>query len=102
MYHFNKKQKIILGVLIAIIGGFIYYYVYAREDNDSSQINLENDIEIQEKKEEEEEYSDDRIFIHVSGAVNKEGIIELRIDSRVADAIDKARRHKRRCKCERY
>lgn len=45
MYNFSKKQKIILGIIIAIIVGFICYYVYAREEVDVSSTNLENNIE---------------------------------------------------------
>ena len=89
MYNFNKKQKIVLGILVAIVAGFICYYVYAKEDNASTQIDIENTIETQED-EENKSYSDDMIFVHMSGAVNKEGLIELKADSRIADAIDKA------------
>lgn len=94
MYHFDKKQKIILGIITAIVVGFICYYVYAKED---TQVNLENNIELQNEEEPEEGYSDDRIFIHVSGAVNKGGVVELKVNSRISDAIEKARRSKRRC-----
>lgn len=89
MYNFNKKQKIVLGILVGIVAGFICYYVYAKEDNASTQIDIENTIETQED-EENKSYSDDMIFVHMSGAVNKEGLIELKADSRIADAIDKA------------
>lgn len=90
MYNFNKKQKIILGILIAIVAGFICYYVYAKED-DNTPINLENNIETEENEiEKKEAYSDDIILVHISGAVNKEGVIELKINSRISDAIDKA------------
>ena len=98
MYNFNKKQKIILGIITAIVAGFICYYVYAKEENDYTQLALENNLEIQsEEIEEQEGYSDDRILVHVSGAVNKEGVVELKIDSRISDAIEKARRNTRRC-----
>lgn len=90
MYNFSKKQKIILGILIVIVAGFICYYVYAQDqDNSTTQIDLESDIETKEKKQ-EEKYSDDKILVHVSGAVNKEGLVELKVNSRIADAIDKA------------
>ena len=103
MYNFNKKQKIILGVLTAIVVGFICYYVYAKEDSNKEQLELEKNLEIEsENTEEQEGYSDDRILVHVSGAVNKEGLVELKADSRVSDAIDKARRSKRRCLYRRY
>lgn len=90
MYNFSKKQKIILGILIVIVAGFICYYVYAQDqDNSTTQIDLESDIETKEEKQ-EEKYSDDKILVHVSGAVNKEGLVELKVNSRIADAIDKA------------
>lgn len=96
MYNFSQKQKIILGILTAVVAGFICYYVYAKEDNQSTQIELENNLKIQEETE-EDGYSDDIILVHVSGAVNEEGIVELKVDSRISDAIDKARRSKGRC-----
>ena len=37
MYNLNKKQKIILGIAIAIVAGFICYYVYAKEDNSNTR-----------------------------------------------------------------
>lgn len=98
MYNLNKKQKIILGILTAIVVGFICYYVYAKEDSNNTQLELENNLAIQNQETEEQEgYSDDRILVHVSGAVNKEGVVELKANSRIADAIDKARRGERRC-----
>ena len=90
MYNFSKKQKIILGIILAIIVGFICYYVYAKEEVDTSSLDLESNIEVQEETKEKQEFSDDRILVHISGAVNKEGIVELKIDSRISDAIDKA------------
>lgn len=101
MYNFNKKQKIILGILTVIVTGFICYYVYAKEDNQGIQTleNNENNIEIQNEQKREEQYVDDTILVHVSGAVNKEGLVELKVGSRVSEAIDKARRSKGRCIC---
>lgn len=90
MYHIDKKQKIILGILLAIVAGFICYYVYAKEEDNSTQIDWENNAEIEEPTEEKEKYSDTRILVHVSGAVNKEGLVELKADSRISDAIEKA------------
>lgn len=90
MNNFNQKQKIIIGILIAIVAGCIFYYVYAKENNSKIEEQQENNLEI--AKEESEEYSDDTILVHVSGAVNKEGVIELKVNSRIADAIEKARR----------
>ena len=88
MYNLKQKQKIILGIIIAIIIGCICYYVYAREEESTTE-NLENNLEIQEEMT-KEEYSDETILVHVSGAVKKEGVIELKINSRISDAIEKA------------
>lgn len=96
MYNFNKKQKIIIGVLAVIIFAGICYYVYAKDINYQTE-EIQESLEITNEEKTEEEYSDDVILVHVSGAVSKEGVVELKIDSRIADAIDKARRNKRRC-----
>lgn len=100
MYNFDKKQKIALVILIFIVVGGIFYYVYGRGDN---SIELESDDSIiaeskeeeQKEKQEEEQYSDSIILVHMSGAVNKEGVIELKVNSRISDAIEKARWDKR-------
>lgn len=91
MYSLNKKQKIIVGVLGIIIIGFIYYYVYAKQEDNNLQLSLENSTETEEKQiKTQEEDSNDTILVHISGAVNKEGIVELKTNSRISDAIDKA------------
>ena len=96
MYNFNKKQKIIIGILSAIIFAGICYYVYAKDVSYQTE-EIQESLKITNEEEAEEEYSDDVILVHVSGAVNKEGVVELKINSRISDAIDKARRIQRRC-----
>lgn len=103
MENLNKKQKIILGIIIAIVVVTIFYYVYVVKEKETESIltideiisvddNSNNDIENNNINNEdtEENFSDDIIMIHVAGAVNNEGIYELKANSRVADAIDKA------------
>jgi len=96
MYNFDKKQKIILGILVAIVAGFVCYYVYAKGDNDTN-LSVEDNLAVSNEATQEEGYSDDVILVHVSGAVNQEGVVELKVNSRISDAIDKARRSERRC-----
>lgn len=93
MNHFNKKQKMILGAIIAIIAGCIYYYTYARNDYDAQ---LENNFEGQEEESKVEE-DETKVLVHIAGAVKKEGVIELKENSRISDAINEARRSNRRC-----
>lgn len=90
MNNLNKKQKVILGIISLIIMCAIGYYVYAKDES-IEQVE-ENQLQVEEKIQtnEEEVYSDDTIKVHISGEINKEGIVELKPNSRLADAIDKA------------
>ena len=90
MYEFNKKQKIIIVIIFSIIIIAFLYYIYTKDKStfiSSEELEVENTTE--EETEEVEEESQ-KIIVHVSGAVNKEGIVELDADSRISDAIDKA------------
>ena len=93
----TKKQKIILIIATIIVALLGAYYIYTRdketknnEENLDAIVNSEitEDESSEEKK--ESQYSDSTIMVHVSGAVNQEGIVELKEKSRIADAIDKA------------
>lgn len=99
MNNLNKKQKIILGILVTIVLFGIWYYVYAKEEQEIiiSQEKLEveentiTENEIEETKESKIiEKQNEKIVVHVSGAVKNEGLVELQEGSRVADAIEKA------------
>ena len=74
---FNKKNKILLIVIVAIVAIISYYFIFDRKEEW-----LNNQEQQLEKNE--------NIIVHVSGAVNKEGIVELKNNSRIIDAIDKA------------
>ena len=93
MYEFSKKQKIILIMIGSIIIIAFLYYIYTKEDDNiiSTEENMIENIE--EDSEESEENTKEeigKIIVHVSGAVNKEGIVELEENSRISDAINKA------------
>ena len=97
MYEFNKKQKIIIVIIGLIIIIAFLYYIYTKEDNMviSAEESLEenmlgNIVGNLEENEETTKEATDKIIVHVSGAVNKEGIVELEENSRISDAINKA------------
>ena len=98
MYNLSKKQKIILGVIAVFIVCALSYYAYTKDENtfvSTEELQVENQLEEQEENKskdraEDKEFSDTMIMVHVSGAVNREGLIELKAKSRIADAIDKA------------
>lgn len=88
MKDFNLKQKKIILIILLVIALFIYYYFYTKnntEEINNENLEITNTEKIDEKKKEEE-----KIIIHITGAVNKEGIVELETNSRIADAIEKA------------
>ena len=93
MYEFNKKQKIIMVVIGSMIIIAFLYYIYTKEDDSiiSTEENvIENIVGDSEENEENTKEEIGKIIVHVSGAVNKEGIVELEENSRISDAINKA------------
>lgn len=83
----NKKVFVIFLLLISIIS--FYYYNNVIKAKDTSTV--EESLEIYSKEDEKIEQSENNIIkVHITGAVNNEGIVELESDSRLSDAIDKA------------
>ncbi len=89
MKYINKKTKILLIILISIIAIAVGYYTYKNEKESQNFIEQQN-LEIEENKQEESSKETEKIIVHVSGAVQNEGVIELEENSRIADAIEKA------------
>ena len=92
MNNLNKTQKIIITIIAIILILGICYYIYFKDERDINIIE-DNSLEIEEVQEEtqdEEEYSDTRIIVYITGAINKEGIYELPVNSRISDLIEKA------------
>lgn len=88
----NKKQKIILISIIAILATGISYYAYSKENTEYEMSNLElkNNIPNEQKEEGNLKQAEKtKIKVHVSGAVNQEGVIELDEGARIVDAIEK-------------
>ena len=87
--NFTKKQKIIIGIILAIVAIILLNYVYSRESNNSQEIeNLttKESSEVNQNTEEEKK----EIVVHVAGAVQTEGIIFLQEGDRISEAIEKA------------
>ena len=92
MYEFNKKQKIMIVIIGSMIIIAFLYYIYTKDEDTviSSEENITENIEKTEETEEVMEEENHNIIVHVSGAVNSEGIVELEENSRISDAINKA------------
>lgn len=92
MKYINKKQKIVLIIIISIITLGVAYYAYIMKTNDEFDMEEQNLLIEESKREENSEIKEEntKIVVHVSGAVKSEGIVELDKNSRVADAIEAA------------
>ncbi len=87
MNQLNRKQKIIAIIIVTIIGIGIYCYTDAIENTNNEEI--ENVLEVVPTNT-IEETEEKNIFVHIAGCVQKEGMLELSSNSRIADAIEKA------------
>lgn len=90
MNRLNKKQKLIAIAILLVSILSICYYIYGKGGTFAVDENLEilETAEVSEKPEETDKK--ETIKVHISGAVNNEGLIELEKDSRIANAIEKA------------
>ena len=95
---FNKKNKILLIVIVAIVAIISYYFIFDRKEewlnNQEQNLEIKEEIktndQIENNSNEQQLEKNENIIVHVSGAVNKEGIVELKNNSIIIDAIDKA------------
>ena len=86
----NKKQKIIVEVLIIIMCIVIGYYIISKtEKYDYSDIEKISNI-IEEDQEVDDNIIENKIVIHITGEVEEEGVIELEKGARISDAIEEA------------
>ena len=85
MRKLNLKQKKIIAIILIILVVIAYYYFYLR---DTTEEISNQDLEVNNTQENNQ--TNETIVVHVSGAVNIEGIVELDSGSRIANAIEKA------------
>ena len=92
MSEFNlKDNKVIIVIISIIIIIFICVFFYTRSNLENEYTELENYNILQNETNIEKEQEDtSKIFIHVTGAVNNEGVVEIKEGSRIADAVEAA------------
>lgn len=86
MNSLSKKQKLVIIFIAISIISIICYYIYSKEE----VIEVTEEISITETKEEEKKKEESIIMVHIAGAVNKEGIVQLEEGQRIYEAIEKA------------
>lgn len=87
MNNLSKMQKRIIIIVAVLVIGIIGYYIYGREKEGSDIIKNE---EIMVKSDEKEETKEGKIVVHITGAVKNEGVVTLKENSRVTDAVNAA------------
>ena len=92
MNDFNlKDNKVIIVIICIIIIIFLCVFFYTRSNLENEYTELDNYNMLQNETNIEQEQEDiSKIFIHVTGAVNNEGVVEIKEGSRIADAVDAA------------
>ena len=88
MYNFNKKQKIVIGIILAIVATIYVYTKDTNQNKNQEELQFQEEAEEVEKVEEIEEQKE--IVVHIAGAIKTEGVILLPEGARVNDAIEKA------------
>ena len=87
----NKKQKIIVASLIAVMCMVIGYYIINKtEKYDYSALEKVDNVIEENEVEENENEMEEKIIIHITGEVEEGGIIELEKGARISDAIEEA------------
>lgn len=88
----NKKQKIIIILIVIFMLVFIGYYIINKVNNtdyitlETEENQLIEDIAINEQVLQEQE----NIIIHVTGEVKEQGIVEVHEGARISDVIKEA------------
>ncbi len=89
----NQKQKIMavigIAIVIIIVG---YYYINSTKEvygNKEVQNFVENNETVVEE-EEQEEKEEETILVHITGAVEKNGVVKVKENARINDAIEAA------------
>ena len=91
MVELDNKQKVIIGIIAICIIGVIVFYFYSqftKEQYEFLDEEIEETNEIEEDKIKEE--AEDTIIVHIAGAVQNEGIVEIKEGARISDVIEKA------------
>lgn len=89
MLEILKQKKNLIIVIGIILVGAIYWFIN-RPANINEMNTDENMLKVAENTNDEENDEEEFIVVHVTGAVKNPGIVKLKEDSRIEDAIDAA------------
>ena len=83
MEMLSQKQKlfVIVGAILALVIIIFYYFIQMGGDEEQNEI----DMSVENVK--SDETSEEKIIVHITGAVNNEGIAEVNEGARLNDVI---------------
>ena len=92
MFKNDKNKLIIIGVVVASLACICAYFIIENNNSEYEIYNSEFEkIEMgKEVASNEETISENKIIVHIDGAVNNPGIVTLNENSRLLDAIEQA------------
>lgn len=90
MKNLSQKQKIAITVILISVITILCYYMYSKEGTEVIIEENTNENIVKKETKSEQEVSKEKVIIHIAGAVNKEGILELEKGKRISDAIEMA------------
>ena len=87
MQKLNKKILFIIIIISGIIYGVFNYFTQNKNKENLENISQDIIINNQTESNTEENNNQEKIVIHITGAICNEGIYELEENSRIADAV---------------
>lgn len=87
MQKLNKKILFIIIIISGIIYGVFNYFTQNKNKENLENISQDIIINNQTENNTEENNNQEKIVIHITGAICNEGIYELEENSRIADAV---------------
>lgn len=94
MSSFTKREQIVILVIVLIIISILGFEFFLRDiikvDNSQLEVINNDDLIINETADNSTSSEEGTIIVHISGQVNKPGVVELENGKRVIDAVELA------------
>ena len=91
-FDFKKILIIAITVIVIISTIGLYFYKESKENNKNIDVeeSIENEEDLDEKNFNNIEEKKEKIVVHITGEVKNQGVVELKENSRIVDAIEAA------------
>ena len=86
----SKQKKVIIAAGVFVVLIFMYYMTTINRDYEYSNVDQEVENMTEEIASKEDNIEEKEIIIHITGAVQTEGIVKIKEGERIRDAIENA------------